>query len=186
MSLNNSIRHPKSEIRNPKIVSIIGPKGSGKTTLIKGLIKELNRRGYRVGTIKHYDCHLDLKEVEKPGKDTFHHLTAGAERVVLAGPAWLTLARELKKEMGLNEICQTYLQGLDLVLTEGYKGEDKPKIEVFRSELYQQPLSKPGDDLVALVSDTRLDLGVTCFEPTNYKGLADLLEKKFIWHDSKS
>ena len=67
----------------PPVVSFVGKPDSGKTTLLEKLIPELNRRGYRVGTIKH---HVHQFEMDKPGKDTFRHKQAGARVVALSSP----------------------------------------------------------------------------------------------------
>jgi hypothetical protein len=46
--------------------------------------------------------------------------------------------------------------------------------------VHDEPLCKSDDSLVALVSDTPLDLGVPRFELDDIKGLADLVERKFL------
>lgn len=59
-----------------RIVTIVGIKGSGKTTVTEALTAELTRRGRRVGTVKSVFCpafHMD-----KPGSNTDRHLQAGA------------------------------------------------------------------------------------------------------------
>ncbi len=159
------------------IVAIIGKKGNGKTHLIEHLIPVLKSRGYRVGTIKH-DVHvLKPEDVDRDGKDTYRHQMAGAERVVLAGPNKLFLTRELTEEMAVSEIGKGFLCGLDIVLAEGFKHTELPKIEVLRSEVSDaEPLSTKGDNLIALVSDKKIDLGVPLFDLKDYEGLADLLE----------
>jgi molybdopterin-guanine dinucleotide biosynthesis protein A len=50
------------------IVSFIGKKKSGKTTVVLGVIKELRNRGYRVAALKH-DTHGF--EVDVPGTDSY-------------------------------------------------------------------------------------------------------------------
>lgn len=158
------------------IVAVIGKKGNGKTHLIEHLIPVLKSRGYRVGTIKH-DVHgLKPEDVDHKGKDTYRHQVAGAERVVLAGPNKLSLTRELTGEMSVNEIGKGFLCGLDIVLAEGFKHTKLPKIEVLRSEVSGEPLSTKEDNLIALVSDKELNLGVPTFGLDDYEGLADLLE----------
>lgn len=61
--------------------------GAGKTTLVEGLIPALRALGVRCAAVKltHHDVELD-----PPGKDTRRLREAGAEAVVLSGPARLT------------------------------------------------------------------------------------------------
>ena len=35
------------------IISIVGQSGSGKTTFLEALVRELSRRKYKIGTLKH-------------------------------------------------------------------------------------------------------------------------------------
>lgn len=74
---------------------------------------------------------------------------------------------------------------MDIILTEGHKKQDKPKIEIFRSKVHETPLCKGDEHLVALVSDTSLDLGVPRFELDDINGLADFVEKRFLVKSSQ-
>ena len=40
-----------------KIITVVGTKNTGKTTLVTMIVKELSKRGYKVGTIKHTDVY---------------------------------------------------------------------------------------------------------------------------------
>ena len=67
-----------------RILSIIGRKNAGKTTLTVALARELARRGERVMTIKHGHHPAD---VDREGSDSWRHFREGpAERVLLATP----------------------------------------------------------------------------------------------------
>ena len=67
-----------------RILSIIGRKGAGKTTLTVALASELGRRNRRVMTIKHGH---HPAEVDRPGSDSWRHFQeARAERVLLVTP----------------------------------------------------------------------------------------------------
>ena len=62
-----------------KICTIVGVRKSGKTTTVTGLIKELKKRGYRVGTVKSVFCPeftLDTSD-----SNTWRHREAGADLV---------------------------------------------------------------------------------------------------------
>ncbi|MEW6620828.1 MAG: molybdopterin-guanine dinucleotide biosynthesis protein B [bacterium] len=165
------------------IVSIVGRKNSGKTTLIESLVPELRKRGYAIGVIKHHSHIIKQGEVDCEGKDTYRYQLAGAQTTVLAGQNKLMLIRKLKNPCSIDEISRMYLSELDLILTEGYKLEDKPKIEVFRQEIVKKTglLCNPEkDNLVAVVSDCPFNLEIPCFELSDYSKIADFLEEEFI------
>jgi molybdopterin-guanine dinucleotide biosynthesis protein B len=159
------------------IVSIVGRSDAGKTTLLEKLVPELKARGYRIGTIKH-DVHGF--EIDHEGKDSWRHKRAGAHTVAISSPDKVAVNRDVEGEETLSSLALNYFQDVDLILTEGYKREEKPKIEVFRSQVHDDPLCEADDSLVALVSDTPLDLGVPRFELDDVKGLGDFVERTFL------
>ena len=159
------------------IVSIIGNSDAGKTTLLEKLIAELTARGYCVGTVKHNVHGFDI---DHEGKDSWRHKQAGAHTVVISSPTKVALVKDAETEETLDSLASKYFQNVDLILTEGYRKEDKPKIEVFRSRVHAAPLFGGNEHLVAVVSDTSLDLGVPCFDLEDAAGLADFVEKRFL------
>lgn len=161
------------------VVSIVGKSDSGKTTLICGLLPELKRRGYKVATIKH-DVHgFDL---DKPGKDTWKHAQAGADTVVISSPWKVAMIEKVEVELTLDEVIEK-IDHVDLILTEGFKRNSKPKIEIFRSSVHDGPLCTAEDNLLAIASDIRPDLGVPVFSTDDYSGMADLIEGTFLKND---
>ena len=159
----------------PPIVTFVGKSNSGKTTLIEKLLPELSNLGLDVGTIKH-DVHGF--DIDLPGKDTWRHRKAGAKRTVLSSPAKMALIQDVDHDHGLDELI-VYFRGLDLVVAEGYLSESKPKVEVFREEVYPEPLCQGDPKLIALVSRARLDLQVPRFLPEDTAGLASFLKRHF-------
>ena len=143
----------------PPIVSIVGKSGSGKTTLLEKLIPALNRLGIRVGTIKH-DVHG--YEMDKPGKDSWRHKQAGAAVTMISSPFQIGMVKDVDHDHAL-EALATYFIGVDLILTEGYKRQAAPKLEVHRAAVSPQPLCGDDDGLIALISDVRGDLAVPYF-----------------------
>jgi molybdopterin-guanine dinucleotide biosynthesis adapter protein len=157
--------------KGPMMISVVGCKRCGKTTLIEGLLPALARRGLRVGTIKH-DTHGF--EFDRPGKDTYRHFAAGAEAVLIAGPGKLALQRRMSGPMDLDGLAAKYLADLDLVLTEGYLSGDKPKIEVVRRETGER-LCGVGDNLAAIVSDMELAAEVPVFGLNDVEAVAEFI-----------
>ena len=163
----------------PPVVSIVSKKNSGKTTLLEKLIPELCRRGYQVGTIKH-DVHGF--DIDREGKDSWRHKQAGASTVVISSTRKIAMVKDVAEEYRLEDIVSQFFGDRDLVLTEGYKRGDMPKIEVFRSAAHRTPLhtENTSNHLMAIVSDIPIDLGVPQFDVNDIPSIADFIEKRFL------
>ncbi len=159
------------------IISIVGKSDSGKTTLIEKLVPELTRRGYRVATVKH-DVHGF--EVDREGKDSWRHKKAGAHTVVISSAEKAALIRDVERDLSLVEIREKLIRDVDLILSEGYKRDVQPKIEIFRKEKHEELLCTKEDNLIAIVSDQTFSLGVPCFDLEDMKGLSDFIQKEFL------
>jgi len=157
------------------IVSIVGKSGTGKTTLLEGLIVELRRRGYRVAVVKH-DVHNF--EIDLPGKDSWRYAQVGSDVVVISAPRKLALIKRLEREMALDEIA-ALVPEVDIILTEGYKRGKAPKIEVSRRARSDELLCR-ADELIAIAADQSFDLDVPQFDLDDVVGIADLLEERFL------
>ncbi|MFQ5868007.1 MAG: molybdopterin-guanine dinucleotide biosynthesis protein B [bacterium] len=159
-------------------ISIVGRSKAGKTILIEKLIPEIKRRGYRVATIKHDVHNFDI---DKEGKDSWRHAQAGAEVVFISCPAKLAMIKKARKELSLNKIITSFIDEVDLILTEGYKRETYPKIEVFIKKGQAKLLCEgKSDNLVAIVSDQVINKDIPCFDFNETVKIVDFLEKKFI------
>jgi molybdopterin-guanine dinucleotide biosynthesis protein B len=159
----------------PPIICIVGRSQSGKTTLIEKLIPALKRRGYRIGTIKHSHHIFDF---DKSGKDSWRHKDAGAETVIIASPGKIAMVKN--DHQGTLDGLQDFFGDLDLVITEGYKKERKPKIEVVRSARHAEALLKDDRHLVAVVTDADLEMEVPVFGMEDIDQLADFIAKKYL------
>ncbi len=157
------------------IISIVGKSESGKTTLIEKLIPELKNRGYRIGTIKH--AHHGF-QIDREGKDSWRHKAAGADTIIVVSPESIAMVKDGGGET-IDSVAK-YFSDVDIVITEGFKRENKPKIEVFRKARHAEPLCINDDNLVALVTDDDADLNVPKFCTGDIRGIADLIEKKFL------
>lgn len=138
-----------------RVISVIGKKDAGKTTLVVALAAEWARRGRRVHTLKHGAHPAD---VDRPGTDTYRHFHEGrAAAVLMAFPGGRVLFERTDQEADPVELVRRYLLGADIVLVEGYKQSRLPKIEVHRTSRHAQPLYHPAspeaDRWVALVTD---------------------------------
>ena len=159
----------------PPVLSIVGKSESGKTTLIETLIPELKRRGYRVGVVKHAHHGFDL---DRPGKDSYRHRQAGANAVMIASSGQMALVKEIPGERLADLV--PYFEDMDLLITEGFKRDAAPKIEVFRAARHRQPACLDDPTLVAMVSDTPYPLSVPCFSPDDTAAIAAFIVSRFL------
>lgn len=159
----------------PPVVSIVGKSDSGKTWVLERLIRELKQRGYHIAAVKHEAHGFEL---DQPGKDSWHLAQAGSDIVILSSPQQLALIKQVGHDYAPTEFSPLIGEDIDLVLTEGYKKGDAPKIEVHRKDYGELLCSS--EELVAIVTDEPLDSPVPQYIPEDIKGLADFLEKKFI------
>jgi molybdopterin-guanine dinucleotide biosynthesis protein MobB len=112
----------------PKLVSVVGGKHSGKTTVIVNLLCQLKNRGYRIGVVKEM---VRIPTLDTPETETDRYTKAGAENIV-AVPRDETVIF-LRKRLSVREILP-YLQELDYVLLEGFESEKSlPKIIVAKT-----------------------------------------------------
>jgi molybdopterin-guanine dinucleotide biosynthesis protein MobB len=144
-------------VASTRIISIIGRKNSGKTTLTVALAGELVRRGLRVMTIKHGHHPAD---VDRKGTDTWRHFHEGrAERVLIASPDLRVLFERSPDDYDPIGLARQYMRGADIVLAEGFKSAPLPKVEVFRKAVAGTPIYTEGwaqtDQWIAVVTDDR-------------------------------
>lgn len=155
-----------------KVFGIAGYSGAGKTTLIEKLLAELCGRGLAVSVIKqsHHDVTLD-----PPGKDSWRHRQAGAHEVLLTSPHRWMLAAELRgtPEPPLTEHIRR-LADCDLVLVEGYRHADLPKLEVHRAANGQPWLHPDDPNILALASDAAAG-NLPCFDLDDSAAIANFI-----------
>lgn len=167
---------PKTGIAGQRIYGVTGWKNAGKTGLVERLVTEITGRGFSVSTIKHAHHNVDIDE---KGRDTYRHRQAGAREVVLASAGRWALMHELRgaPEPSLAEIVAK-LTPVDLVIVEGYKRENHPKIEAYRQESARASglLAQELPTIRAIASDTPLD-GVTLpvFDLDDTAAIADFI-----------
>jgi len=171
---------------SPPIVCIIGRKDAGKTGLTVALGAELNRRGYRVMTVKHAHGF----QVDQPGRDSWRHRhEGGAVRTVLASPSdFAVIGGWPREEMPLSELVGRFLADADIVLAEGFKSSTEPKVEVFRDAPNAEPLFYLEEErlsgMLALVTDRPgVEASIPVFDLANQghvRELADLLQERFL------
>ncbi|MDD4924229.1 MAG: molybdopterin-guanine dinucleotide biosynthesis protein B [Dehalococcoidales bacterium] len=164
------------------VISFVGRHNSGKTTVLEKVIRGLKEEGYKVAVIKHHkgDFELDIH-----GKDTWRLAEAGSDVVVISSPRKTAIIRQPQQELTLDQIKEMVWEGMDIVISEGYKFDDKPKIEVFRSEVSDRILSDE-KDLVALVTDRRFDINVPQFSLHDADGIVKFIISSYLSKSGES
>jgi len=153
------------------VLGLAGWSGSGKTTLLEQLLPRWQQAGVQVSVIKHSHHSLAF---DTPGKDSYRHRSAGAAQVMLLGEHGLAVYENLATPPDLSAQLARLLP-VDLVVLEGQKWLPVPKIEVYRAAL-GKPLLQPGDpDIMAVASDTVLDLPVPCLPLNHIDAIADFV-----------
>ncbi|MDP4822834.1 MAG: molybdopterin-guanine dinucleotide biosynthesis protein B [Aestuariivirgaceae bacterium] len=157
------------------MLGIVGFKNAGKTTLTERLVKELTARGYRVSTIKHAHHAFDI---DHEGRDSWRHRQAGAHEVAVVSAARFALVHELRGEAepSLAEIAAR-LSPCDLIITEGYKWESHPKIEVRNLSAGHPELAGTDPTVIAVAASAPISAPVPVFAREDAAGLADFAER---------
>jgi molybdopterin-guanine dinucleotide biosynthesis protein B len=153
-----------------KIFGFAGWSGSGKTTLIEQLIPRFVRRGLRVSLIKHAHHTFD---VDHPGKDSYRHRHAGAAEILVTSSRRWVLMHELRgaQEPSFEEQVKR-ISPCDLLLVEGFKFAQIPKLEVWRAET-GEPLLHPNDShIVAVASDAKIETRLPLLNLNDAEGVS--------------
>lgn len=159
-----------------RLYGIVGWKNAGKTGLMERLVADITTRGFTVSTVKHAHHTFD---VDHEGKDSYRHRIAGASEVILSSRNRVALMQELRgaPEPSLQDLLAR-LSPVDLVLIEGYKRDDHPKIEAHRAET-GNPLIAPEDPTIrAVAADVPLTLECPVFDLSNTSQISDFILKE--------
>jgi molybdopterin-guanine dinucleotide biosynthesis protein B len=163
-------------------VAVVGYKNTGKTTLVTRLVAAFQKEGYRVGTCKHDGGH-DF-EIDRPDTDTWKHREAGAAVTLIASrsKAALQISYDEQSEPGVEEWLERLSDpqlGLDLVIVEGWKRSDLPKIVMVGSENLER-LS----NVIAYAADCKTssiaDLGRQVYDKGDIDSFVQLIKARVL------
>jgi molybdopterin-guanine dinucleotide biosynthesis protein B len=164
------------------ILTFIGWHDSGKTTIIREIVKRLHHKGYKIAVIKsskHRELNLD-----SPGSDSYLYRDDGIESVAILCPGNLILFQDNHGE-DLKSLALRLFPDADMVIGEGFKHiSEIPKIEVTRSGVSKEPLHGPINNVIAVVSDYEVSFDKV-FKINQYTKLADFIENNFLKAEKK-
>ncbi|MFZ3087433.1 MAG: molybdopterin-guanine dinucleotide biosynthesis protein B [Methylotenera sp.] len=174
----------------PKTIPILGicaaSSNAGKTTLINKLIVEMGVRNIRVSVIKHAHHQFDI---DHPGKDSYKIREAGAVQTLIASSNRWALMTEMQRtpsppnEANLDSLIQLINPDYaDLILVEGFKTADIPKIEVYRPSLDEPRLWVGDSNIIAVASDIQLETKpqLPVLDLNNIEEIANFILKRII------
>ena len=166
---------PRSTASDTPIIGIVGWKKSGKTTLAVSLVEEFTQRGWDVATLKH--AHHGF-QIDDGDTDSARHRRAGARQVAVVSNKRWAIIEELNSapEPDFADVIG-WLSPCDLIIVEGYKSADMPKIEARRSAARtKQPLAPDDENIIAIASDHACaDKGLPVFDLSDVAGIADFV-----------
>ncbi len=162
-----------------RIIGLAGWSGSGKTTLITKVIPRLMELGVSVSTVKHAHHGFDM---DQPGKDSFVHRAAGATEVIISSAKRWAILHELREEPEWDlDALVAKMSPVDLVLVEGFKRDEIPKMEIYRAA-NGKPLLHPDDPrIIAVACDSPLPAAkVPVVDLNDIDAIAELLLKHAV------
>lgn len=156
--------------------------GTGKTTLLRQLIPLLKARDLRVSVIKHAHHHFEL---DFPGKDSYELRKAGADQTVICTTTRMALITEFDEpaeEPELHDIIDMLdTERVDIVLVEGYKDIQFPKIELHRETLGKPFLYQNDESVIALAcdADPPADIKIPTLDINDVEAIANYIYQDF-------
>ena len=166
----------------PPFFGLAGWSGSGKTTLSTKLIRNFTKIGINVGTLKHAHHKFDI---DKPGKDSYNLRKAGAKPVIISSKERFALIQEndQDEEKSLFKILEMFskepINKCDIIVVEGYKNENIPKLEVHRSIIKKPFLFKNDKNIFAIASDDEKVTTIPSLDLNNINSITNFLIHKY-------
>lgn len=153
------------------IIGFAAYSGTGKTTLIEKLVRNLKAQGLCIAVIKH-DGH-DF-EIDQEGKDSWRFTQAGADISIVSSTHKTVLIEQ--RPQPLKQVA-ALVHDVDLILVEGYKQEPLTQIGVCRwasGKGFTADISR----YAAVVTDTDVgDVDIPCFGFDDIQELAEFIMK---------
>ena len=157
----------------PVLGIVAAGSNAGKTTLVTGLIPALAKRNIRVSVIKHAHHQFDI---DYPGKDSYKIREAGAIQTLIASSKRWALMTELAQEPNIDAlIAQINPDYADLILVEGFKQANIPKIEVHRPSLEMPLLANSDSNIIAIASDAAIDTRKPLLSLNNFEQIVEFI-----------
>jgi molybdopterin-guanine dinucleotide biosynthesis protein B len=157
-----------------RLLAISAWSGTGKTTLLEQVIPLLKTQGIRSGLIKHTHHQMDI---DTPGKDSYLLRKAGADQVIVASnQRWALMVESPNKPLSLVQLAsQMDSSTLDLVLVEGFKDEQVPKIALWRRGVKGEIKDLLDQYVIAVATDEDMELNLPILDINQPMQVADFI-----------
>lgn len=139
----------KEKATDIPMLSFAAKSGTGKTTYLEKLLPLLKKENIRIAVIKH-DAHGF--QMDKPGKDSYRLTQAGADHMILTSTDQTASIITHTNENPELEFLLSKVQDVDLIITEGYKLANMPKLELLRKG-YNEVLRSNQENLLGIICD---------------------------------
>ena len=155
-----------------KIVGIVGWKNSGKTYFVSKIINKLKIKNYRVASIKHAHHEFDIDHKDT---DSYIHRKAGSTQVIVSSSKRWVKITELNnlKEQTLNYLLNQ-LSDTDIVIVEGFKNENHPKIEIIK-KCNNDYLFNKISNIQAVISDEKINTDLKQFKKNEIDNIVNFI-----------
>ncbi len=157
-----------------KLLTFVGQKNTGKTTIITRFITWLNSEGYKVGSVK-FSPHSHALDVV--GKDSYRHRKAGAGKSAFITPEGYACFEETPDINYSKQAVLSQFQDTDIIIIEGNLGLGGKKLEVFE---YNTQNSKPyaleNSSIHALLSSQNLNVPCPIIHPDDFPAILTYAE----------
>ena len=112
-----------------KIVTVVGSKKGGKTTVVCRLVEQLKASGHKVATVKFFER---AASIDVSDKETELYRRAGSDLTIASGVSETAILKKVDKREDLAQLL-TYVQGdTDFVICEGIIDESSHRIVAVR------------------------------------------------------
>lgn len=160
-------------VKEIPVIGFSAYSGVGKTTLIEKIIRILKQQGYRIAVIKH-DAHGI--EMDREGKDSWRFSQAGADMTLVSSGEKTAVIEQRERTFAQN---LSMIHDVDLILVEGYKQEQIPRIGICR-KASGKGLPHAAEQYIAVVTDDAAQFSgtVPIFALEDAQGIAEFLKER--------
>ena len=151
------------------VIGFAAYSGTGKTTLIEKIVKQMSSRGIKVAVIKH-DGHRF--EIDKEGKDSYRYTKAGAEISVISSDE--KTARVEQRLQTLDDIIKS-IHGVDIILVEGYKHNSTIRQIGMSRKACGKGLPDNTEKYIAIITDENILTDTPLFSFEDIEGITDFI-----------
>ena len=140
-----------------RIVTVVGSKKGGKTTVVCRLVEQLKASGYKVATVKFFER---AGSIDVSDKETELYRRAGSDLTIASGVSETAVLKRVDKREDLTRLLGYVPSDADFVICEGVTDEGYHRIVAVR---------EPSDVDKFVNKDTFVISGVVASKPFRHR-----------------